>query len=665
MKFKKIELKNFRQFKDEVELVFSTDDEKNLTVIHAMNGAGKTTLTQAFRWCLYEELNLPNKKELLNAKVFMQLAEGESDDVQVRVEFEHQNKLYTAVRKQKITKKNTEQKASESAFELQYQDQYGQTKFLEGEQALQQIEAVLSRGLANYAFFDGERIKNLGSNTKSAQVEMKNAIYMIFNITTYEMMLNRLKGKVRNNVLSKIVQTTDSAAEFNLLEQEINQLEAESNSLVQQVKQDEERLDEIKQQLRMVSQQIIKYTEVKNLEKDIQNNKAIIEENENTIAALLGNTKQRDTQAIRKVFTNYVVTGLFQSQYRDIQPALLKHEQQKIDINQLIPKELVTQLLQEDSCICGTKINESMKMTLSNLEKLLPLLNIGNQLTIWKTKANSKNEQYLYLEETVTSELARLSKLQDVNEQLNEENKRLNKQIGTFVQVTDLTQRREDYEAQEGHVLEKIAKNKAAMDINLKKRQEIQKDLNALAKKHQVNGIEEKKLNLIDQIILQSNKRMNALKARVHKDLQERVNEIFTDVAHKGTKMITINPETYDYTICDQQTKSQSLSEGEEVITSLSFIAAIISVAKSVAKGGNEQVNSEMPLVLDAPFAKLDSIHLNKIAPVLPEIADQVILFTVDQQFKTQAEEVLKTKIGIQYTLENSGDQEITLTKIQ
>lgn len=662
MKFKKITLTNFRQFKNTVELTFSTDPERNLTVIHAMNGAGKTTLLQAFRWCLYEEVNLPNKKQLLNGKAFVDLTEGEKETVTVAVEFEHQNRTYTAIRKQIIIKKNNTQKAVETTFKVQFTDHLGQAKFVEGYEATKKIETVLSKGLANYALFDGERIENLGANTKFAQAEMKNAIYMIFNITVYEAMLKRLSTKVRNNIQAKIVKTTESAAEFNVLQAEIDQFDIEYDQIKQELQKNEARLEEVKNQLQIMSRQIEKVNSVRAIEIQIQTNKKTIDTNHVTIDALLGKTKQPSTKAIRKNFTNYITAQLFVNQYAEIQPTLKKIGDQKVDINNLIPKELVTQLIEEDACICGTTMTPSIKQKLIDLEQLLPLLNIGSQLQIWQTKATSKNNQLVELQEQSQSDLNRLNELVQEIETLTDENRELNKQISTFAEVSDLSERRANCEIEHEELVLKVARNTVRIEEILKNRKEIQLKLNTLTKKHTTNSIEEQKLNLTDQIIQASNERMRDLKVRVHHDLQLRVNEIFSQVAHKGTKKIEINPETYDYIIYDEQTKLQSLSEGEKVITSLSFIAAIISVAKQVAKKGEESVNSEMPLVLDAPFAKLDSIHLNKIAPVLPGIADQVILFTVDQQFKTQAEEVLKDKIGVQYVLDNSGDNQVSFT---
>ena len=45
--FKRLELENWRQYLGKHHIVFSTDQEKHLTVVHAENSVGKTTMLNA------------------------------------------------------------------------------------------------------------------------------------------------------------------------------------------------------------------------------------------------------------------------------------------------------------------------------------------------------------------------------------------------------------------------------------------------------------------------------------------------------------------------------------------------------------------------------------------------------------------------------------------
>ena len=67
MLLKSLKLKDFRQFKGEQEITFSTDPIRNVTVIMGENGSGKTTLAQAFTWCLYGDTDFDDKSMLCKA----------------------------------------------------------------------------------------------------------------------------------------------------------------------------------------------------------------------------------------------------------------------------------------------------------------------------------------------------------------------------------------------------------------------------------------------------------------------------------------------------------------------------------------------------------------------------------------------------------------------
>ena len=83
MKFKKIIMTNFMRYKGKNELVFSCDNDKNVTIILGDNTFGKTTIAQAFRWGLYGKVKKTNYIKniddivLLNNEVISLMDKGE------------------------------------------------------------------------------------------------------------------------------------------------------------------------------------------------------------------------------------------------------------------------------------------------------------------------------------------------------------------------------------------------------------------------------------------------------------------------------------------------------------------------------------------------------------------------------------------------------------
>lgn len=47
MEIKSVRLRDFRQFYGDQTIVFATDPNRNVTLVHAENGVGKTTLLNA------------------------------------------------------------------------------------------------------------------------------------------------------------------------------------------------------------------------------------------------------------------------------------------------------------------------------------------------------------------------------------------------------------------------------------------------------------------------------------------------------------------------------------------------------------------------------------------------------------------------------------------
>ncbi len=113
MKFKSITLRDFMRYKGENTLNFSTDPEKNVTVVLGGNTYGKTTLAQAFRWGLYEtfnETNYTKKKDIviLNNEVIADMNMTSVKEASVEIVVESDGDEYKFVRKAKFNRKSEE-----------------------------------------------------------------------------------------------------------------------------------------------------------------------------------------------------------------------------------------------------------------------------------------------------------------------------------------------------------------------------------------------------------------------------------------------------------------------------------------------------------------------------------------------------------------------------
>ncbi len=91
MKLLRAEFENFRLLRG-LELKFSTDPERNLTVIRAANETGKTTILTALQWALYGDMALPGKGNRYRLHpIDWNTEKGQRAPVTVTVDFEVTN----------------------------------------------------------------------------------------------------------------------------------------------------------------------------------------------------------------------------------------------------------------------------------------------------------------------------------------------------------------------------------------------------------------------------------------------------------------------------------------------------------------------------------------------------------------------------------------------
>ena len=162
MLIKKLILHNFRQYIDTQEIAFSTDPDRNVTVLIGVNTSGKTTLVRAFEWILYNKNDFDDKN-LLNKNVADSMQVGETQAVWGTLTLEHNGKEYEITRKQVYTCTGSSIRPSISNATIMYLQPDGQTKTQIGSDFDSNIERILPRALSSYFFFGGERVGAISS----------------------------------------------------------------------------------------------------------------------------------------------------------------------------------------------------------------------------------------------------------------------------------------------------------------------------------------------------------------------------------------------------------------------------------------------------------------------------------------------------------------------
>ena len=132
MIIQEIILENFRQYKLKSSIKFSTDVNKNVTVITGDNTCGKTTLVQAFIWCLYGTSEFKDRS-IINAEVFDELLSSPTGTIKtcsVSLLLTHNNLDYKIVRLEKYSYNSNGKLEVDQSFKI-YEIEDGNAKPLD------------------------------------------------------------------------------------------------------------------------------------------------------------------------------------------------------------------------------------------------------------------------------------------------------------------------------------------------------------------------------------------------------------------------------------------------------------------------------------------------------------------------------------------------------
>ncbi|MBR8643835.1 hypothetical protein KEH51_00890 [[Brevibacterium] frigoritolerans] len=120
---------------------------------------------------------------------------------------------------------------------------------------------------------------------------------------------------------------------------------------------------------------------------------------------------------------------------------------------------------------------------------------------------------------------------------------------------------------------------------------------------------------------------------------------------YHGRRKVTID-EKYRVSLltayADEDIKTDE-SKGLETVKNFAFIAGLVDLAreKIVSNAGDSTMalsSEPYPLVMDAPFSNADEKHVSNISQVLPEVAEQIIMFVMEKDWR-YAENVMGKKL--------------------
>jgi len=652
MIIKSLEIKNFRQFKNEKKILFSTSESENITLIQGDNTSGKTTLLQAFIWCLYGEANFKSKDSLINTITsYDMMASNSDDEVKVSIELIHHGLIYYISRSlNHVVRINEVKPAPMNIVEMSYKQQDGQQQRIPTHQIKQKIEEILPQDLSTYFLYDTERFGNI--TTKS---DVTDAVKGILGLTVLENTLNHIGKETQKTSLLGKFHASLNLKGNQVADEALKNMQEAEDMKVTLKEREKEKTKELEHYHTAKKQTIeilrgLEESAKLQLEREKKEKELIYEKNflNESFAQFYRNFKSNTFMYLAKPLMNKALEELKNASVDD---KGIK------DMN----ANSIRDIIQRARCVCGTEIVEGNTAHNCLMDELqfLPPESIGNLIRNFKEKTNimiGASENYFEnLNSHFKSILIRQNKISELEDEIESIKSNLKDRDSVRKHQENLTEIENKITNIE-NLLESLKKQIWDQDKIIETNHKTySNNIGASEKNREIRVYMEYAQELLKWVETRYSNRENDIKNK----LEEKVNEYFTKIYH-GSRKVRID-DKYRVTLITTSSDRELItdeSQGLETVKNFAFISGLVDMAKE--KLNDEKSNLEMdaedyPLILDAPFSNADEKHVENISKVLPEVARQLILIVMAKDWN-YAEKSMKNKVGKRYYLDKKSE---------
>lgn len=661
MKFSRIKLTNFMRYRGENTLNFSTDPEKNVTVILGDNTFGKTTIAQAFRWMLYGDVistNYTNKKDiiLLNNEVIANMTVNGHEKVAVEITVVDEDIEYIFTRTQTFRKKTPyptdytiipiadsvltmrtieNGKMSDIINDNGNNEGSARSKNFPAGCVRDTINNMFPEKLSNYFLFDGERWNDLKSKT----TEIEASINTILGISSLLKMREHLVDGNAGNRTRTVIKLLRDRIKGS--DSEITALQRQVDGAYDNITKYESIIEEKKESLSYAEEQ------ERNLKRQLDDNRSTEEKQRELINLQnrLNSLKKQREEAYRITVEEFskLDVWLAASFLPDIEKLMTQVDLEGRDIPG-VTQETIDYLLEHGVCLCGEPITEgsdAQKALLRLREEVYPR-KIGGPAKALAAKLEGYGESTEEFKESVFSKAQRFDDLDadtdDAEERFTEAQKNIDKKLN----LTEIRRRYDAVEAEAKNLRRAIESNKFLIDEEKKKIEKLNSQIDELSKRMKENDTVNTAIAYVEEMYKYVCHQIQKVQDPTFEQLNTIIRENFEKMFDSKEKYAKLEK---DYKIHmyyrsvgnGAQYEEENLSNGERIAINFVFIVSILELAKrrqAEMEENDEKTILRLPLVLDAPFSNLSGDNTGLVANKLPAFAEQVIIFMLDKDWE-------------------------------
>ena len=659
MLIKTLKMENFRQFRGKTKVDFSLDPEKNVTIILGDNTFGKTTLLQAFNWCFYGKVNFDQRPDfLLNYEVSEEMRNGDQQKVEVEITVLHDGIEYIITRSQRYNCNGGNVRGEAvPTIKVSYKQPDGQTESVKSAQIDNVINNILPEDLSTYFFFDTERVSSI-----STRKDVADAVKGLLGLSIMDGAIKHLGYRTKKTtVIGKLYGSMDLDGD------------AKAQEALNRIQTAEAKRTAIAEQIEDCTSQINQYDNRKEqLDAILRDNQTTttLQKKKEDLERRIATEKRALSDSTIAYFREFGASSLpfFTQPLLATASAFLKEV--KVDDKGIrdLTKPTIMELIKRGRCICGQEIregNDAYQHLMAELS-FVPPESIGNTVRHYREKLKSfsrpAERTYDSLDQRYKEILRSKNRIQEWEDELSgisdqikgKENMRQYES-----ELTDIRSRLRDLHAKK----DRLNREDGVQKGDIERYKKIYDSLTA------VSGKNREAMELIDYAEQIRDWLSTTYKEReltIREDLEQKVNEIFEQMYH-GHRRVSIDARYHVElltTIAEKEIAAGE-SEGSNRVKNFAFIAGLVALAKGKivtdsSENGINLSSEPYPLVMDAPFSNADETHTANISKVLPQIAEQVIMFVMQKDWN-YAEPVMSDRVGQRYHLNKISE---TYTKL-
>ena len=642
MRIKSIEYENFRNFRDHGIIKCSTDGK--VTIIYGKNGDGKTTLHQLFQWVIYGRVkfNKTTTDHLYNLAYESSLEYGTVFDVMGRIDFEHDDDMYSLTRTYTYRKGISDSERISESFSLQKRDPDYNWKRVD--RPAETIEKMLPSGLSDYFFFDGESmIADLRVKGKDSADKLRKALFSMFDLDVIESALSHIgRTDLRTTVLGKLYLskgTITSGSAISAAKTNIENAQNVISDISTQIDQGNEERKTKKELITSISEQI-GGTKSK---AEYETQRADLKKQRDRF---LDNSKHDQSQfgdSIMEMFPQLLISKAVNDAKNKLNL--------KVNSSNLPPgvnKRLVTYLLKQttDKCVCGRELCESEKEHIKEFLALLPPRSYSSLYHDFTRTASLWGNGYD--KEKIEGIIKRVIDNMEFAYECDKKIKDLDDAEKKSRDIEDLVVARRDAEERVSELDEIISNLEIKNDKYKLYLKQQMKEFDKLTQASETHQKISDKIEIMTAVAEYFNNKLEIASKEYSEKLQNNIQYLLDNMLTSKRKVSV--SEEFSVRVTDSF-GDESKSEGQFAVVSFAYIGGILKMLQ-------DDVNlrsKEYPLVLDGPFSKLDPDQRQNVVNMLPKFAPQVIVFSKDDLQNVFAPE----NIGRIWTIQSNEEKNI------